>query len=462
MSNLTTNNQQENAGAVKSQTSGSVPTPHSPLPIPRSLRLPKLVRAILAAVVLLAAVSIVIYAARRAWPSGSSEVTPLVVPVQPRDFTLKIYADGELQSAESMTIAVPFVPVDRLRVATVVADGRHVNKGDTLVEFDPTELDLQKLEQRSNLDMTNQKITKGELGSNVEKTDIVKDKRIAELELQKINEFLPRDALIYSQRDIIEGQINKEFSEKKLVYADARLNLKGKVYTLDEAILLLERQQANNKIDQIERATTSLKLISPASGIVAYNNPEYFFGGFSIQPGRIVWIGMTLFNLVNPDKMEAKCFVLEKDAGELKTDQPVTVTLDPFPGQEFTGKVKTIDNLARPIDQGSPVKYFQVIVSLDKTEPELMKPGVKLKAQIRAGEMKSVIVVPRSAVVKKDSDIAVYVRKSHGQFEPVKVKLGQGDLIQVVVTEGLQAGQSLALNPPDVKRESKDENKKTQ
>jgi hypothetical protein len=76
--------------------------------------------------------------------------------------------------------------------------------------------------------------------------------------------------------------------------------------------------------------------------------------------------------------------------------------------------------------------------------------------------MKSVIVVPRSAVVKKDSDLAVFVRKSHGQFEPVKVKLGKGDLIQVVVTEGLQAGQSLALNPPDVKRESKDENKKTQ
>jgi RND family efflux transporter MFP subunit len=316
------------------------------------------------------------------------------------------------------------------------------------------------LEQRSNLNMANQKITKGELGSNVEKTDIVKDKRIAELELQKINEFLPRDASIYSRRDIIEGQLNKEFSEKKLVFADARLLLKGKVYTLDEAILLLEKQQANTKIGQIERAFTSLKLISPASGIVVYNNPEFFFGGFSIQPGRTVWIGQSLFSLVNPDKMEAKCFVLEKDAGELRADQPVTVTLDPFPGREFTGKVKTIDNLARPIDQGSPVKYFQVIVSLDKTDPNLMKPGVKLKAQIRAGELKSVIVVPRSAVVKKDSDFAVYVRKAPEQFEAVKVKLGQGDLIQVVVTEGLQAGQELALNPPDVKRESKDENKK--
>src|SRR5262249_35796925 len=423
-------------------------------------RFPKPVRAIFIAIVLLGAVSVAIYAARRSWPSSSSEISPLVVPIQQRDFTLKINADGELQSAESMTIAVPFVPIERLRIASVVADGRHVNKGDTLVEFDQTELDLQMLEHRSNLEMANKKITKGELGSNVEKTDIVKDKRIAELELQKINEFLPRDAQIYSQRDIIEGQLNKEFSEKKLVFADARLQLKGKVYTLDEAILLLERQQANNKIGQVERAFTSLKLLSPATGIVVYNNPEYFFGGFSIQPGRTVWIGSTLFNLVNPDKMEAKCFVLEKDAGELKTDQPVTVTLDPFPGQEFTGKVKTIDNLARAIDQGSPVKYFKAIVTLDKTDPNLLNPGVKLKARIRAGELRSVIVVPRSAVVKKDSDLAVYVRKSPGQFEPVKVKLGQGDLIQVVVTEGLQAGQALALNPPDVKRDSKDESKK--
>jgi RND family efflux transporter MFP subunit len=424
-------------------------------------RLPKLVRSIFIAIILLVGVSVVIYGARRAWPTGSSDIVPLVVPIQPRDFTLKIYADGELQSVESMTIAVPSVPIERLRIASVVADGKHVNKGDTLVEFDQEEMDLQMTEQRTNLEMSNQKLSKGELGSNVEKTDIVKDKRLAELELQKLNEFLPRDAMIYSQREIIEARINKDFSEKRLVFADARLTLKGKVYTLDEAILLLEKQQANTKIGQIERAVASLKLVSPATGIIVYNTPEYFFGGFSIQPGRTVWIGSTLFNLVNPDKMEAKCFVLEKDAGELKTDQPVTVTLDPFPGQEFTGKVKSIDNLARPIDQGSPVKYFQIIVSLDKTDAKLMKPGVKMKAQIRASELKSVIVVPRSAVIKKDSDFIVYVRKSPAEFEPVKVKLGQGDMIQVVVSEGLQAGQWLALNPPDVKRESKDENKKT-
>ncbi len=423
-------------------------------------RFPKFIRYVLIAVVLLSGISGAIYAARRAWPTGTSDVLPLMMTLQPRDFTIRISAQGELQSSESLSIAVPFVPVERLKIADVVADGRHVTKGDVLVEFDETDLDLQMMEHRSSLEMANQKITKGELAIGTEKTDIGKDKKIAELELQKINEFLPKDEQIYTRRQIIEGQLDKDFTEKKLVFADARLTLKGKVYTLDEAILLLERQQANSKIGQVERALTSLKLVSPASGIIVYANPDFFFGGFTIQPGRTVWIGQALFNLVNPDKMEAKCFVLEKDAGELRKDQPVTLTLDPFPGVEFTGKVKSIDNLARPVDRDSPVKYFQTIVALDKNDKELMKPGVKLKAQVRAIDLKNVLVVPRSAVVKKDSDYIVYVVKGAGQFEPVKVKLGQGDLIQVVVTEGLQAGQTLALNPPDVKRETKDEAKR--
>jgi multidrug efflux pump subunit AcrA (membrane-fusion protein) len=88
-----------------------------------------------------------------------------------------------------------------------------------------------------------------------------------------------------------------------------------------------------------------------------------------------------------------------------------------------------------------------------------MKPGVKLKAEITAGDLKSVIVVPRSAVVKKDGDFIAYVEQKPGQFAPTKVKLGQGDLIQVVVTEGLAAGQTLALNPPDVKRTTGTESK---
>jgi multidrug efflux pump subunit AcrA (membrane-fusion protein) len=402
-------------------------------------------------VIALAALSVGGYKGYRAWVQPRGDLTPLVMTLEPRDFTINISANGELQSAESLTIAVPPVPAQRLRIASVVREGTFVNKGDPLVEFDPTELDLKAMEHHSDLDIANQKISKGEMASQSDRTDVMKDKKIAELELNKLNEFLPKDEQIYSRREIIEGQLDQNYTRKKIVFADARLELKGKVYSLDEAILMLERNQADARIKRVDTARASLKLTAPASGIVVYNDPGYFFGDYTLMPGRVVYVGMTLFNLVNPNKMEARCYVLEKDAGELRADQTATVVLDPFPGREFTGKVRTIDKLARPIDRGSPVKYFQTMILLDGVDTQVMKPGVKLKATIKAGELNGVLVVPRSAIVKKDEGLVAYVSRGAGRFEPVPVALGQGDMIQVVVMEGLEAGQTLALNPPDVR-----------
>src|SRR5262245_10448256 len=412
----------------------------------------KFIRRIALVAVVILSLSGALFAGYRALTRATSELKPLTVVIRPEDFTLKISANGELQSVESVAVAVPPVPVQRLRIGWVVSDGTHVKKGDVLVEFDADELNLQLMAHRSDLLMAVEKITKGGLASTSEKTDIAKDKRIAELELEKIIEFLPQDEQIYKRREIIEGQLDKDYTEKKIVFADARLQLKGRVYTLDEAILMLERGRVTANIDRAEKALASLKLVSPANGIVVYNDPGYFFGGYSLMPGRVVYVGMTLFNLVNPDKMEAKCYVLEKDAGELRAEQPVTLRLDPYADVEFSGKIKSIDKLARPIDRDSPVKYFQATVALDRTDAALMKPGVKLKAQIVAGELKSVVVIPRSAAVKKDSGFVAYVHRGPNQFEPLPVTLGQGDAAKVVVTEGLEAGEILALNPPDVKQ----------
>lgn len=412
------------------------------------------IRILLLVLVVLLVCSLAIYCGRRVLTATTSGLTPLTMALQPRDFSIRIPAAGELQSSDRVTVAVPQVPVWRLRIASVVPDGRRVNKGDVLLAFDPSEIDLQLIEHRSNLDTTLHKITQGELASNVEKTDIVKDKKLAQLELDKINEFLPKDEQIFARRQIIEAQLDKDYTEKKIVFADARLQLKGKVYSLDEAILMLEKQQANSKVNQDQKALASLKLLAPASGIVVYNDRDFFFGGAGLMPGRYVYAGMTLFSLVDPGKMEAKCYVLEKDAGQLRTGQPVSLRLDPFPDAEFRGSVKSIDKLARPIERGSPVKYFQAIVSLEKNDPELMKPGVKLKAEILPGDLHSVLVVPRSAIVQKDSRFIAYVVKGPSAFEPVAVTLGQGDQVQVVVTDGLKPGQVLALNPPDVQNPS--------
>lgn len=411
-------------------------------------------RTTVATVVILAIASMGVWAARRAWPAHSSDLVPLTMKVEAGDWTINITASGELQAAESVAVAVPNVPVDGLRLASAVPDGRRVNKGDVLVEFDPAELNLQALDHRSSLAMANQKITQGEIGSELDKADLLKDRKLAELELQKIDEFLPRDALIYSRREIVEGELDKSYTEQKIVFADARLETKEKIYSLDEAILLLERKQAENKISQVEKGLASVKLLAPRAGIVVYYNPGYYYaGGSMLTPGRVLWSGMNLLNLVNPDQMEARCYVLEKDAGELRAGEQVTVTLDPYPGVRFSGRVKNIDRLARPLDSDSPIKYFQTVIALDKTDTKLMKPGVKVKAAISALLLKSAVVVPRSAIAKNDSGYIIFVQRAADRFEAVPVKLGRGDLIRVEIVEGIRSGQVIALNPPDMKQE---------
>ncbi|MBX7223268.1 MAG: HlyD family efflux transporter periplasmic adaptor subunit [Blastocatellia bacterium] len=381
----------------------------------------------------------------------TADAKPLTLTLQPQSFALVIPAKGELQSVESTLITTPPVPVDSpLRIATLVPEGSRVKKGDVLIEFDPTELTGQALEHRSSLDAANLKINKGEMTSGAEKTDIGKDRSVAELELKTIQEFQPKNEEIFTRRQILEGELDRNFTEKKIMFADVRLQLKGKVYTLEEAILVLEREKAKAKIGQVERALGSLKLLAPTSGIVVY--PQDSWSGV-LQPGKTVFLGMPLFSLVQAENMEAKCYVLEKDAGDLKPNLPVTVTLDPYPGVEFAGKVKGIDKLARPLDRESPVKFFQVIVALDQTDQQRMKPGVKVTAKIRAGDVPNALLVPRSAVVKKESGFVAYLEKQSGQFEAVPVTLGQGDAIQVVLTKGVQPGQTIALNPPDAKRD---------
>jgi multidrug efflux pump subunit AcrA (membrane-fusion protein) len=413
----------------------------------------KTLRTTVATIVILAIASMGVWAAWRAWPAHSSDLVPLTMKVEAGDWTINITASGELQAAESVAVAVPNVPVNGLRLASAIPDGRRVNKGDVLVEFDPAELNLQALDHRSSLAMANQKITQGEIGNEIEKADLQRDRKLAELELQKINEFLPRDVQIYSRREIVEGELDKSYSEQKIVFADARLELKDKVYSLDEAILLLERKQAENKISQVEKGLAAVKLLAPRAGIVVYNNPGYYVSGSMLTPGRVLWSGLTLLNLVNPDQMEARCYVLEKDAGELRAGEQVTVTLDPYPGVPFGGRIKNIDRLARPMDSDSPVKYFQTVIALDKTDTKLMKPGVKVKAAISALLLKSAIVVPRSAIAKKDAGAIIFVQTAVDRFEAVPVKLGRGDLIKVEIVEGIKARQIIALNPPDMKQE---------
>src|ERR1044071_6386797 len=94
----------------------------------------KYLRRLFFIILILGLTSLGIYGGHRAWKRSSAELSPLSITLTAKEFTINIQANGELQSEESTAIAVPSVPVENLRIATVVPDGHHVEKGDVLVE----------------------------------------------------------------------------------------------------------------------------------------------------------------------------------------------------------------------------------------------------------------------------------------------------------------------------------------
>src|SRR5206468_12889329 len=104
---------------------------------------------------------------------------------------------------------------------------------------------------------------------------------------------------------------------------------------------------------------------------------------------------------------------------------------------------------ARPRMRGVPVQYFGVTVKLDKTDPNVMKPGARVLAQLELESRTNAFSIPRQAVFEKHGQKIVYVR--HGnRFLPSTVTIATSSPGRVVVTKGVVKGDALALTDPTV------------
>lgn len=152
--------------------------------------------------------------------------------------------------------------------------------------------------------------------------------------------------------------------------------------------------------------------------------------------------------------MKAEVFVLEADAAGLAVGQKATISIEGKPGVTFSGKVSQVEKLARPRFPRVPVQYFGATVSLDRTDPNVMKPGARVRAVLEVENLNNAFSIPRQALFEKEGRKLVY-RKRGERFEPVPVQVGTSTSGRVVVTKGLSRGDEIALRDPTEKEESK-------
>lgn len=104
--------------------------------------------------------------------------------------------------------------------------------------------------------------------------------------------------------------------------------------------------------------------------------------------------GSTILTVADLHHVRMQALVNETDVGNVHSGMPVSITIDAFPGRQFTGAVEKVQPQA--VIQNS-VTMFPVLVSLPNTDLALL-PGMNGEVSIITQQRRNAITVPNDAV----------------------------------------------------------------
>ncbi len=376
----------------------------------------------------------------------ASDAGPILYTIKTTPFRIEIPAFGELQTASSTSISVPQVRTGGLKVFWIVKNGSMVRKGDTLVEFDASDLIQQARETKNNLEATLRQLEVTVLRGSADTGGISIDREVAGMELEKAKTQAPRDRTIFTRNEIIEGELNIGLSSTKVQELGGKVESKEKINQTSQKILVIDQKQHETKQGMLEQSLGSLKILAPHNGLVLHVKDEWDKSQ-GTNVGDMRWPGDTILTIPDISDMKAKVYILESDAGNLKIGQIGHLTVDSNPDERFAASVERIETLARPLDKESPVKYFEVLLKMEAHGNEVLRPGKLVRASITVDELENALTVPRSALVEENRKFFVWIDHPAAP-EKREVEIGSGDNARVVLRSGVRDGERVLLNPP--------------
>jgi cobalt-zinc-cadmium efflux system membrane fusion protein len=131
--------------------------------------------------------------------------------------------------------------------------------------------------------------------------------------------------------------------------------------------------------------------------------------------------------------------VYEQDFAAAKLGQDAHVTLNAYPGQQWSGRVSVVSGAVDPTTRTLRVRVV------------LANPGGRLKPQM-FGSIRLLrssapgILVPATAVLREGRDAYMFVAKGNGHFERRMVEIGRTVDGSLEIRGGVQAGETIVTD----------------
>ena len=202
--------------------------------------------------------------------------------------------------------------------------------------------------------------------------------------------------------DIIASLVQRD-ALLKLKYAEIELGKNQKLYDIG-AITPIKLEQAKLEYESAKSELDKTNIYAMSGGLL---------GSRVMDAGSYVTPNDRIGVFVDMDKVYAEFNIIEKDVPKVALGQKAEIFADAYPSKIFSGSVDRIS----PIIEGRS-RTENIKVELDNKEG-LLKPGMFIRASIATYDKKDVIVVPLSALKKKENEYIAYVIQKEEAKKPV-------------------------------------------
>jgi len=360
---------------------------------------------------------------------------------------------------------------------SVVPEGTTVRKGDVLAVLDSSDyeelLRLQritversksdKLQAELNLEIANlqlQEFTEGTMHETIE--DFEGKIFLSRSDLERANDRLTwsrhmkekgyapatqvsSDEYRQSQMALALAQQDSAFALFKKFTAPKTAHVLGGAVKGAKTILHYEELRLKRHLERLallEKQVENCTIRAPHDGFVIYaNNSDR---ARFIEPGLPVWQKQHLFYLPDLNDMEVVAMLDQAIVDQVSPGMRANVQVEGVPNLQIEGHVASVAPMPT-ISWRTDVQHFEGIVKIEHS-PRGLRPGMTAEIEIAMPRRTNVLAVPSEAVRFEDGHDVCLVVHDEG-LERREVKLGQVTRDMAEVTQGLQEGEQVVLNP---------------
>jgi len=354
-----------------------------------------------------------------------------VFKVHRGDIKKTLQLDGELRAVSSRTIFSS--TSEEAKITYLPPEGTLVKAGERVVELDNstilskiTDIDERIVAAENDIDKT-----RSQHESALRDMEVVLSTLWLTYEQSKLDVNLPVNVL--PRRKYQENQLAYEKGKTEYENQLTKIEEKKKEQAAELQVKIIEKEKLGVRLNQIKANLAGMTLTAPADGMVIYG--DHWMERRKIQVGDMVWGGFPLVRLPDLKDMEVLAQVNEVDGPRLSIGQKAVVKLDSYPDSEISGSVKNIAQTAIKASWMAKAKVFLVVISLEKTRTDIMKPGMSAQITLSVAEQPSLLLVPRSAVQFEGSSAQVLRLEAENARRVVGVTVLSADPLYYAIAE---------------------------